>query len=345
VSSAPTQKLFQFFDHPLATPYRVDVFERFVRDFEGKINQLKLVEMGVKVSKDIDNPQVHLTFLTSLLSRIDTSKSQEAHVLLLATIAHAKLLYGDVEGTKTDMDEAWKILDSLEGVENGVNAAYYGVAADYYKAKADYAPYYKHSLLYLACVDPENDLSPEERLGRAHDLGISAFLGDTIYNFGELLMHPILDALNGTQHEWIKKLLFKFNEGNIGKFEALAPLFPKEPILQENYAFLQQKICLMALIESVFKRNSDNRTMSFQTIAEETRLPVDEVEHLVMKALSLKLIRGSLDQVDQKAQITWVQPRVLSREQIGGLAKRLEEWVDKLNTVEQRIAPEVLVTA
>lgn len=60
---------------------------------------------------------------------------------------------------------------------------------------------------------------------------------------------------------------------------------------------------------------------------------------------SLKLIRGSLDQVDQKAQITWVQPRVLSREQIGGLAKRLEEWVDKLNTVEQRIAPEVLVTA
>ena len=38
-------------------------------------------------------------------------------------------------------------------------------------------------------------------------------------------MHPILDALDGTPHEWIKKLLFTFNEGNIGKFEALAPLF------------------------------------------------------------------------------------------------------------------------
>ena len=50
-----TLKLFQFFEHPLARPYRVDVFERFVRDFEGKINQLKLVEMGVKVSKDIDS--------------------------------------------------------------------------------------------------------------------------------------------------------------------------------------------------------------------------------------------------------------------------------------------------
>ncbi|KAF8200203.1 hypothetical protein BJ912DRAFT_898190 [Pholiota molesta] len=338
-----TQKLFQFFDHPAAAPYRVDVFERFVRDFESKLNQLRLAELGVKVAKDIDNPQVHLNFLKSLLSRIDTEAAPEAHVLLLASIAHAELLYGDLEGTKSDMDAAWKILDTLENVETTVNAAYYSVAADYYKAKAEYAPYYRNSLLYLACVDVEKDMSAEERLARAHDLGISAFLGDTIYNFGELLMHPILDSLNGTNHEWLKKLLFTFNEGNIGKFEALAPLFPREPILQSNYAFLRQKICLMALIEAVSKRSANNRTLAFKTIAEETHLPVNEVEHLVMKALSLNLIKGSLDQVDEKALITWVQPRVLSREQIGSLAKRLEEWVDKLSKVEERIAPEVLV--
>jgi hypothetical protein len=41
--------------------------------------------------------------------------------------------------------------------------------------------------LYLACVDPEKDMSTEERLVRAHDLAISAFLADTIYNFGELV--------------------------------------------------------------------------------------------------------------------------------------------------------------
>ncbi|KAL9710712.1 26S proteasome regulatory subunit [Leucoagaricus gongylophorus] len=336
-----TKKLSEFFEHPLARPYRVDTFERFVRDFEGKINQLRLVEMGTKVSKDIDNPQAHLNFLTSLLSRIDTEKSPEAHVLLLATIAHAKLVFGDLGGTKTDMDAAWKVLDTLEDVDGGVNAAYYGVAADYYKAKAEYAPYYRHSLLYLACVDLEKEMSAEEKLIRAHDLAVSAFLADTIHNFGELLMHPILDAFNGTPHEWIKKLLFTFNEGSIGKFEALAPLFPREPIFQENYMFLRQKICLMALIESVFRRPVNDRTMTFQTVAEETRLPVDEVEHLVMKALSLKLIRGSLDQVEEKVYISWVQPRVLSREQIGGLAMRLDQWVQKLNGVEQRIAVEV----
>lgn len=340
-----TLKLYEFFDHPLSRPFRVNVFEQFVRDFESKLNQLKLVEMGTKVSKEIDSPQSQLLFLNSILSRIDAETSQEAYVLLLANIAYAKLVYGDLEGTKTDMDTAWKTLDRLEGVDTAVNASYYKVAADYYKAKAEYAPYYKHSLLYLACVDVATDLTSEERLLRAHDLGISAFLGDTIYNFGELLMHPILDALDNTQYDWIKKLLFTFNEGNIGKFEALAPLFPQEPILEENYPFLRQKICLMALIESVFKRNANDRTMSFQTIAEETRLPVDEVEHLIMKALSLKLIRGSLDQVDQKARITWVQPRVLSRAQIGELATRLGAWIDKLGNVEQRMAPHVSAAA
>ncbi|KAI0078421.1 hypothetical protein K474DRAFT_1594086 [Panus rudis PR-1116 ss-1] len=339
-----TLKLIEFFDHPLSKPYRVDVFTKFVRDFESRLNQLRLVEMGVKVSKEIDNPSHLLEFFTSLLARIPTDKAPDAHVMLLATLSHAKLIYGDVDGAKKDMDEAWKILDDLPSVETRVRAAYYKVAADYYKARAEYAPYYRNSLLYLACIDIA-ELEPEERVIRAHDLSVSAFLGDTIYNFGELLMHPILSTLDGTPHEWLKRLLFTFNEGNIGKFEALAPLFPREPILQENYPFLRQKICLMALIESVFKRNAYDRTLSFQTIAEETRLPLDEVEHLVMKALSLKLIKGSLDQVDQKAQITWVQPRVLSLEQIGQLSERLKAWGDRLHKVEERIAPEVLTTA
>lgn len=50
-----TQKLFAFVDHPASKPYRVNVFNIFVRDFESKMNQLRLVEMGVKVAKDIES--------------------------------------------------------------------------------------------------------------------------------------------------------------------------------------------------------------------------------------------------------------------------------------------------
>ena len=69
-------------------------------------------------------------------------------------------------------------------------------------------------------------------------------------------MHPILDALNGTQHEWIKKLLFTFNEGNIGKFEALAPLFPKE------VRSLTYNIHRLGLISDVYSQSSKKTTPS-----------------------------------------------------------------------------------
>ena len=52
-----------------------------------------------------------------MLGRIKTDKSPEAHVLLLSTLAHAKLLFGDLEGTQNDMELAWKVLDNLDGVD------------------------------------------------------------------------------------------------------------------------------------------------------------------------------------------------------------------------------------
>ena len=81
------------------------------------------------------DPAHHIAFLTDLLTRINKEAAPDAHVLLLATLAHAKLLFGDVEGTRGDIDAAWAVLDELTGVESTVNAAYYGVAADYYKVR------------------------------------------------------------------------------------------------------------------------------------------------------------------------------------------------------------------
>jgi 26S proteasome regulatory subunit N9 len=40
-------------------------------------------------------------------------------------------------------------------------------------------------------------------------------------------MHPILDSWSGTEHEWLRTLLFAFNAGDIGKFESLAGHFSK----------------------------------------------------------------------------------------------------------------------
>ncbi|CAO3630164.1 unnamed protein product [Cunninghamella echinulata] len=246
--------------------------------------------------------------------------------------AHFQLLLGQVDEVKKVIDSSEKILDGFDSVETPIYASFYRVSAEYFKSQADYAHYYKSALLFLACVNLD-EMSDTEKVERAYDLAMSALLGDNIYNFGELLMHPVLDSLTNTENDWLRTLLFAFNNGDIGKFEALAPHFNKQPLLQQNSSALSKKICLMSLIEAVFRRSADNRIIPFSEIASETRLPIDEVEHLVMKALSLNLIRGSIDQVDQLVTVNWVQPRVLDKSQIDGMRQRLEDWSNQVKKI------------
>ncbi|TIC19833.1 hypothetical protein E3Q13_00894 [Wallemia mellicola] len=335
--------------------YLVDLWNNFISTFKDKLNQLRLVEIGVRVAQEMI-PQESLNFLESLLDTLPvpraalppalkptntksfdeeqppTKTESEAYVLAKISIAHYDLLLGNLDKAKEAMDVCERVLDSIDGVEASVTGAWLRVSGDYFKSKAEYAAFYRTTLLYISCAGMDQ-LDKAEQIQRSHDLAIAALLGDTIYNFGELLTHPILHALDGTELEWLKDIIYIFNEGDITKFEVNASKLANEPILHDSQAFLRQKICLMALIECVFKRSSKDRDMSFSTIGAETKLPLDEVEHLIMKALSLKLIRGTIDQVSSSASINWVQPRVLDKNQVKSLASRLNEWRSKVENV------------
>jgi 26S proteasome regulatory subunit N9 len=185
-------------------------------------------------------------------------------------------------------------------------------------------------LLFLACIDI-SDLNPAERQKRAYDLSVAALVSDSIYNFGELLLHPILDSLVKTQHAWLRDLLFAFNRGDLAAYDVLAGNIAKNKLLEEHREFLYQKISLSALTETVFRRPPHDRAMTFATISEETKVQSDEIEHLIMKALSLGLLRGSIDQVAEVARINWVQPKVLDMKQIDNMRLRLREWDSSVN--------------
>jgi len=72
-------------------------------------------------------------------------------------------------------------------------------------------------------------------------------------------------------------------------------------------------------------------------------LNTDGVEYLLMKALSVHLIEGIIDQVESKVIITWVQPRVLLRSQIAELTGRLDNWIEKVSGVEASLREEISV--
>ena len=125
---------------------------------------------------------------------MDKPDSEEAHVYTITELGSVYLRLGEKSKAREQLDKAQKTLDQFDFVENVVHAAFYRVNADYSKAEGDYTSYYRNSLLYLACIE-DSDLTPEQRQHRAYDLAIAALVSDTIYNFGELLLHPILDVL------------------------------------------------------------------------------------------------------------------------------------------------------
>ena len=245
-------------------------------------------------------------------------------------VAAVQLRLTKYDDARKDLDDCERILDTFDSVDTIVHASFYRVNADYHQAKHDFAPYYRTTLLYLACIDLES-LSLEERQRLAYDLSVAALVSDSIYNFGELLLHPILDSLNTTPHAWLRDLLMAFNRGDLRAYDVLAAHMEKNKLLREHQTFLYQKISLSALTETVFRRPPHDRAMTFAAIAQETKVQPNEIEHLIMKALSLGLVRGTIDQVAEVARITWVQPKVLDKAQIEAMRNRLRDWDEGVN--------------
>lgn len=264
-------------------------------------------------------------------------------------VAQVKLSLNKLDDARKDLDKAEKILDSFDSVEVIVHAAFYDANASYYQVwvsvvvsqttrlmatlqrKMDFANYYRTALLYLACVDLEA-MSGKERHRRAYYLSVAALVSNSIYNFGELLLHPILDALAESEDDsWLRDLLFAYNRGDLAAYEQLSDRIESNKLLDDNSTHLRQKIYLAALTEAVFRRPPHDRNMSFTTIAQETKVRPNEIEHLIMKALSLGLLRGTIDQVNEVAHITWVQPKVLDMRQIAGMRERLLDWDSNVN--------------
>ncbi|KAH9904565.1 hypothetical protein F4778DRAFT_732894 [Xylariomycetidae sp. FL2044] len=319
-----TDSLIEFFANPQSGPQRLEFYKVFILKFADKINQLKLVDLGLKAATQCRDDRERLSFLTDLAKKVDTENSQDAFTYATVAVARVELSLKDVEAARRDLDKAEKLLESFDSVETKVHAAFYQTNADYYQAQMDFASYYRNALLYLACIDLSS-LSPNERKGRAYNLGIAALVSDSIYNFGELLQHPILDALTGDL-AWLRELLIAFNRGDLAAYDVLSGHISSNELLQEHRDEIMQKIYLAALTESVFRRPPHQRAMTFRTISADTKVRPAEIEHLVMKALSLGLVRGTIDEVDELVNFTWVQPRILDMGQIASMNQRLGEW-------------------
>ena len=105
------------------------------------------------------------------------------------------------------------------------------------------------------------------------------------------------------------------------------------PAIMKEMAYLNQKVRILAFLELLFNCGKDERCLTFTQIAENCMIQSEQVEMLVMKAMSLELVRGSIDEVDRTVQITWILPRYLSVDHLQVLVNRLDEWELKMDNI------------
>ncbi|KAF2073090.1 hypothetical protein CYY_005614 [Polysphondylium violaceum] len=314
-----------------------NIYQYFIKDFETKLKPLSLVEICIPIARQYDNVEAR-KFIETISQKVKKDKS--AYIFSLSFIATMFLHCQDLVECKKTIELAKDELQGITGLEPTVYSCFYLVCTDYYRAKNQAGEFYKNALMYLSYCKLEN-ISQEIQSSLAFDLCIAALIGDSIYSFGDLIVNPILKSLDGSKNAWLISLLKAFNLGDIAQYEALIQqhrdIVSTIPALTNNKQRLGQKISILALLELAFRTPSDQRSISFQKISNTTKLPLTEIEHLLMKALSLELIKGTINQVDQIIHVTWVTPRILDFNQIASMNQRITEWASKTKTSLQLI--------
>lgn len=328
------------------------LYEGVVREVETRLNPLKTAHVAVAVSDGFGEGArgEAMEFLTETSARLVAAHGDEAkepEVYISAHVTLLKLMDGDLDYAKravtSDDKEA---LEALAAPDPSVSAAFHYVASRYHKVRENYAEFYKSGMLYLAYVSCEL-LPTETRVALSVDLCLAALLGENVYNFAELLAHPIVESISDGPFVWLMDVVKAFNEGDLHKYDELcvkhASSLNAQPALVANERKLREKITILSLLQIIFHLPADHREISLSDIAAKTKLTIDGVEYLLMKALSVHLIEGIIDQVESKVTVTWVQPRVLLRSQIAELANRLDGWIEKVSSVETNLAEEIAV--
>lgn len=268
-----------------------------------------------------------ISFLKDLEDRIKDSIG--AVLYLKISIAEKRLALGQYNESFDLLSEVEGQLKAQNDVDQIVYSELYKTLALYYRRKEKYTEFYQNGLQFLAYT-PSEVLTEQQKHEWCINMGKAILLGKDIYNIAELLEKDILKSLINTDFQWLYDILETLNTSNIEEFENCLVKYhdqiSQSEELIKNQNQLHQKIRILAFLDLIFHREKGDRNLDFQLIADTTKIGVDDVELLVMKSMSLGLVQGTIDQVDQIVRVSWVKPRMLSKDKIKIMSEKLAKW-------------------
>ena len=151
----------------------------------------------------------------------------------------------------------------------------------------------------------------------------------------------ILSSLVGSDFQWLYDILITLGRGQITEFaqamQTHSDFIARFPAIMKEMSYLEQKVRIIGFLEMLFNCGKDERCLTFDQVANGCIVQPNEVEMLVMKAMSLDLVRGSIDEVNRTIQIDWIMPRYLNKQHLQVLVGRMDEWGLKMDQIINQV--------
>lgn len=319
-----------------------------------RISRRVWIQLAVLASERIEDPSQAIDFLRGTSERASQSRaneSQQAALLLRLAVAKLHVRSGRIGDAKTIVQESRSQIEGMHDPAMELQAAFYSSSCDIFKANRQFSQFYKSALTYLAYANVDT-LPMEERTIVGVDLILAALLGDDTYAFGELLRNPVVVELKTGPHQWLYALLQSVDAGDLQRFREVCiqngPYFEAQPLLVSNRHKLEQKTSLLSLVNHITASATANAQFSFQSLSSSSKIPLEDVERLVMRAISLQLISGHMDEVTQVLTVTWVMPKQLTDAEVKQREEKVDVWSGRVHNVLLELeneVPELLLEA
>ena len=286
----------------------------FIYSFRTAIAPLAYAELTARAAEQTNSAESASALLTKAAS--DVSNDAEASLLIDMEMtrydirryraAKANAMTDEIndaddaalEACRDRIEAAKKRLDSYAGVMDAkLFSLFYRTSAEFDSAAGLDSEFFTDGMLFMTYQNVDA-LSAEDKLSWAKQLALSAIKGKSVYNYGELTQHRIVDSLRGGPNSWMISLITALNAGDMSEFNSEWNKLPNNAdtaALKAIEPFLREKLTILALIELLFQRAPSNRVVTFADIAAAVKAPIDRVEFILMKALALGVIRGIID--------------------------------------------------
>lgn len=309
----------------------LEMYNKLILKMNYKLAPLKYALITIYVSRQFESIEDAIVFLEEAKDRL--RNRTDALKMLEIAQADKKLSLGKHHDCFEQLNLIREEIEQLSDVDAKVFSSLAHVYSLYYKRKDDHENYFKACLQYLAYT-PSSDMTEAEKKELSIKMGMSIMLGKKVFNLSELLDKDVIHSLLGTDFEWMFHMMQSLGTGNINEFNRIVQQYQefisRFPNIVNEMTYLEQKVRIIAFLELIFQLGKDERSIPFDRIADVCQVERQDVELLVMKAMSLDLIRGTINEVDQVVHVDWAQPRYLSKNHLQIMAEKINGWQNKL---------------